>query len=188
MEGARRAARQRPAAWSWRRSAKCRRHWPRSPSGSTWLGRAYKAGGLTSEADALFEEDRRPGQFQRNLADEELGRKIVVLLKAKAPTAEEQKAARDNPGIRLGHGLLPPRDAHRSGQGVELVAGAAWKTAYCWPLPTWPDATRSGTAPSTPPTARRTSTISRCASSPLTVTRCGPQRRTRRSTTPGSMA
>jgi len=65
-----------------------------------WLGRAYKAGGLTSEADALFEKIAGQASFYGNLADEELGRKIVVPPKAKAPTAEEQKAARDNPGIR----------------------------------------------------------------------------------------
>ena len=65
-----------------------------------WLGRAYKAGGLTSEADALFEKIAGQANFYGNLADEELGRKIIVPPKAKAPTAEEQKAARDNPGIR----------------------------------------------------------------------------------------
>lgn len=65
-----------------------------------WLGRAYKAGGLTSEADALFEKIAGQPSFYGNLADEELGRKIVVPPKARAPTTEEQKAARDNPGIR----------------------------------------------------------------------------------------
>ena len=65
-----------------------------------WLGRAYKAGGLTSEADVHFEKIAGQANFYGNLADEELGRKIVVPPKAKAPTAEEQKAARDNPGVR----------------------------------------------------------------------------------------
>ena len=65
-----------------------------------WLGRAYKAGGLTSEADALFEKIAGQPSFYGNLADEELGRKVVVPPKAKPPTAEEQKAARDNPGVR----------------------------------------------------------------------------------------
>ena len=65
-----------------------------------WLGRAHKAGGLTTEADALFEKIAGQANFYGNLADEELGRKIVVPPKAKSPTAEEQKAARDNPGIR----------------------------------------------------------------------------------------
>ena len=65
-----------------------------------WQGRAYKAGGLTSQADALFEKVAGQHNFYGNLADEELGRKIVIPPKAKAPTAEEQKAARDNPAIR----------------------------------------------------------------------------------------
>jgi len=65
-----------------------------------WQGRAYKAGGLTSQADALFEKVAGQHNFYGNLADEELGRKIMTPPKAKAPTAEEQKAARDNPAIR----------------------------------------------------------------------------------------
>ena len=65
-----------------------------------WLGRAYKAGGLTSEADALFEKIAGQANFYGNLADEELGRKILTPAKARAPSADEQKAARDNPGIR----------------------------------------------------------------------------------------
>ena len=64
-----------------------------------WLGRAYKAGGLTSEADAQFEKIAGQFNFYGNLADEELDRKIVIPAKAKAPTAEEQKAARNNPGL-----------------------------------------------------------------------------------------
>ena len=65
-----------------------------------WLGRAYKAGGLTSEADALFEKVAGQANFYGNLADEELGRQIVTPPKAKAPSADEQQAARENPGIR----------------------------------------------------------------------------------------
>ncbi|MFZ2971877.1 MAG: transglycosylase SLT domain-containing protein [Ferribacterium limneticum] len=65
-----------------------------------WLGRALKSGGRTTEADALF--DRIAGQpnFYGNLADEELERKITLPPKAKATTAEETRAAIDNPGIR----------------------------------------------------------------------------------------
>ena len=65
-----------------------------------WLGRAYKAGGLTSEADALFEKVAGQANFYGNLADEELGRKVTVPPRAKAPTSDEQKGARDNPGLR----------------------------------------------------------------------------------------
>ena len=65
-----------------------------------WLGRAYKAGGLTSEADARFEKIAGQANFYGNLADEELGRRIVAPPRAAPLTPEEQKAARDNPGVR----------------------------------------------------------------------------------------
>jgi soluble lytic murein transglycosylase len=65
-----------------------------------WLGRAYKAGGLTTEADALFDKIAGQPSFYGNLADEELGRKIVAPPRAAPPTPEEQKATRDNPGVR----------------------------------------------------------------------------------------
>ena len=65
-----------------------------------WLGRAHKAGGRSSEADAQFEKIAGQPNFYGNLADEELGRTIMPPPKAKAPSSEEQKAARDNPGIR----------------------------------------------------------------------------------------
>ena len=70
------------------------------PEWTYWLGRAQKAGGKSTEADALFEKIAGQPNFYGNLADEELGRNIMPPPKAKAPTAEEQKAARDNPGIR----------------------------------------------------------------------------------------
>lgn len=70
------------------------------PEWTYWLGRAHKAGGRTSEADALFEKIAGQPNFYGNLADEELGRAIMTPPRAKAPTAEEQQAARDNPGIR----------------------------------------------------------------------------------------
>jgi len=65
-----------------------------------WLGRALKSGGRTTEADALFEKIAGQTNFYGNLADEELGRAILLPPKARATTAEEQKAASDNPGIR----------------------------------------------------------------------------------------
>ena len=65
-----------------------------------WLGRAHKAGGRTTEADALFEKIAGQASFYGNLADEELGRNIVTPPKAKSPSPEEQKSARENPGIR----------------------------------------------------------------------------------------
>jgi soluble lytic murein transglycosylase len=65
-----------------------------------WLGRAHKAGGRTTEATALFEKIAGQASFYGNLADEELGHPIMPPPQARPATAEEQKAARDNPGIR----------------------------------------------------------------------------------------
>ena len=70
------------------------------PEWTYWLGRALKAGGRTTEADALFEKISGQPNFYGNLADEELDRKILPPPKAKATTPEEQKAAQDNPAIR----------------------------------------------------------------------------------------
>ena len=70
------------------------------PEWTYWLGRAQKAGGLTSEADALFEKIAGQASFYGNLADEELGRTVMPPPKASPATAEEQQAARENPGIR----------------------------------------------------------------------------------------
>ena len=65
-----------------------------------WLGRAQKAGGRTTEADALFAKISGQANFYGNLADDELGRSVMLPPKAHAPTSEAQKATRDNPGIR----------------------------------------------------------------------------------------
>lgn len=65
-----------------------------------WLGRAHKAGGRTTDANALFEKIAGQASFYGNLADEELGRAIMPPPKARPASAEEQKAARDNPAIR----------------------------------------------------------------------------------------
>jgi soluble lytic murein transglycosylase len=59
-----------------------------------------KAGGRTTEADALFGKIAGQTHFYGNLADEELGRTVLPPPKAAATTAEELKAAQDNPGIR----------------------------------------------------------------------------------------
>lgn len=65
-----------------------------------WLGRAYRAGGRTSDADALFSRIAGQPSFYGNLADEELERKIATPPRAQAPTPEEVAAARDNPGLK----------------------------------------------------------------------------------------
>ena len=70
------------------------------PEWTYWLGRAHKAGGLTTDADALFEKIAGQPNFYGNLADEELGRTVMPPPQAKAASAEEQRATRENPGIR----------------------------------------------------------------------------------------
>lgn len=65
-----------------------------------WLGRAYHAGGRTAEAHALYERIAGQTNFYGNLADEELGRTLMPPPKARPLTPEEQKAARDNAGLR----------------------------------------------------------------------------------------
>jgi soluble lytic murein transglycosylase len=65
-----------------------------------WLGRAFKAGGRTTDADALFEKIAGQANFYGNLADEELGRSVMPPPKAIAPTQDEQTGTRQNPGIK----------------------------------------------------------------------------------------
>ena len=65
-----------------------------------WLGRSLKAGGRTTDADALFEKISGQPNFYGNLADEELGRSILLPPKASPATAEEQRAALQNPGSK----------------------------------------------------------------------------------------
>ncbi|MCL2635592.1 MAG: lytic transglycosylase domain-containing protein [Betaproteobacteria bacterium] len=65
-----------------------------------WLGRTYKAGGQTAEANALFARIAGQANFYGNLADEELGRSVTPPPRARAPSAEELREAKDNPGLR----------------------------------------------------------------------------------------
>lgn len=65
-----------------------------------WLGRAHKAGGLTTDANALFEKIAGQANFYGNLADEELGRAVMPPPQARRASVEEEKVARENPGIR----------------------------------------------------------------------------------------
>ncbi|MFB0935289.1 MAG: transglycosylase SLT domain-containing protein [Propionivibrio sp.] len=59
------------------------------PTWTYWLGRAYRAGGRTDEANALFAKVAGQPNFYGNLADEELGRAITPPPKAVPPTTEE---------------------------------------------------------------------------------------------------
>ena len=70
------------------------------PEWTYWLGRAYRAGGRTSEADALFEKIAGQPHFYGNLADEELGRSVMPPPKARPVNGDEQKAAREHPALK----------------------------------------------------------------------------------------
>ncbi|MDR2187510.1 MAG: lytic transglycosylase domain-containing protein [Azonexus sp.] len=65
-----------------------------------WLGRADQAGGRLAEANALFARIAGQASFYGNLADEELGRSVTPPPRARALSPEEQREARDNPGLR----------------------------------------------------------------------------------------
>lgn len=71
-----------------------------------WLGRAYKAGGRTTDADALFQKIAGQPNFYGNLADDELERPITVPPQAAPLTREEKTAAAANPGLRRALALL----------------------------------------------------------------------------------
>lgn len=70
------------------------------PEWTYWLGRAHKAGGRLTEANALFERIAGLPTFYGSLAEEELGRPIALPPRAAAPTRDEAAAAQANPGIR----------------------------------------------------------------------------------------
>lgn len=65
-----------------------------------WLGRAYKAGGRTTDADKLFRKIADQANFYGNLAQEELGGSVQPPPIAAAPTAEENRRARETPGLQ----------------------------------------------------------------------------------------
>ncbi len=76
------------------------------PEWTYWLGRAYKAGGQTTEADALFQKIAGQPNFYGNLADDELERPIRVPPKAAALTRDEIVAASSNPGLKRALALI----------------------------------------------------------------------------------
>ncbi len=65
-----------------------------------WLGRAWKAGGQTTEAEALFGKIAGQASFYGNLADEELGKRIMPPAKAAAPTVEERRLVDRHPELQ----------------------------------------------------------------------------------------
>jgi soluble lytic murein transglycosylase len=76
------------------------------PEWTYWLGRAYKAGGQTTEADALFQKISGQPNFYGNLADDELDRPIRVPPKAAMLTRDEVVAAAGNPGLKRALALI----------------------------------------------------------------------------------
>ncbi|MBP9712270.1 MAG: lytic transglycosylase domain-containing protein [Sterolibacterium sp.] len=65
-----------------------------------WRGRALAEQGRNEEAHALYAKIAGQPSFYGNLADEELGRRIVPPPRAQPPSSEEQAAASSNPGLR----------------------------------------------------------------------------------------
>lgn len=65
-----------------------------------WLGRAYKAGGRLTDANALFARIAGQANFYGNLSDEELGRRIAAPAQAAALSGEEIARAESNAGLK----------------------------------------------------------------------------------------
>lgn len=76
------------------------------PDWTYWLGRALAAQGRRDEARALFQRIGGQPNFYGNLADEELGRPILVPPKAAAPTTAELDEAAANAGLRRALALI----------------------------------------------------------------------------------
>jgi len=70
------------------------------PTWTYWLGRAYRAGGRTAEADTLFARVAGQPHFYGNLADEELGRTVTPPPKTIPPRAEELASIESRTGIQ----------------------------------------------------------------------------------------
>ena len=65
-----------------------------------WLGRAYRAGGRLTDANALFVKIAGQPNFYGNLADDELDRTTMTPPKATSPTADEAARMAANPGVQ----------------------------------------------------------------------------------------
>ncbi|MFT3848303.1 MAG: transglycosylase SLT domain-containing protein [Propionivibrio sp.] len=76
------------------------------PTWIYWLGRSYKAGGLTEAANNLFLKIAGQPNFYGNLADEELGRVIATPARAAPPSGEELAQAAARPGVQRTLALL----------------------------------------------------------------------------------
>jgi soluble lytic murein transglycosylase len=65
-----------------------------------WLARAFSAHNRPDEARSLYLKIAGQPNFYSNLADDELGRPILVPPRAAPPSMEELLAARENPSLR----------------------------------------------------------------------------------------
>jgi len=76
------------------------------PTWIYWLGRAYRAAGRITDADAQFARIAGQANFYGNLAEEELGRTVAAPPRAAAPSAAETAQMVDNPGIKRALALV----------------------------------------------------------------------------------
>ena len=76
------------------------------PAWTYWLGRAYRAGGRTEDANNLFAKVAGQPNFYGNLADEELGRTIAPPPKASPPTANELARVESSVALQRALALL----------------------------------------------------------------------------------
>jgi soluble lytic murein transglycosylase len=76
------------------------------PTWIYWRGRALAAQGKPEEAKALYLKIGGRPNFYGNLADEELGRSVVVPTKAAPLTTDELAQAAANPGLRRALALI----------------------------------------------------------------------------------
>jgi soluble lytic murein transglycosylase len=76
------------------------------PTWTYWLGRALAAQGKPEEAALLYRKISGQPNFYSNLADDELGRPIMVPPKAAPPSAEEMLQAETHPGLHRAIALL----------------------------------------------------------------------------------
>jgi soluble lytic murein transglycosylase len=89
-----------------------------------WLGRAHAAQGKRDEAKALYLKISGRANFYGILADDELGRPVVLPPRAAPPSTEELAEAEGNRGLRRALAVL--RADARSDMRIEGVREWAW--------------------------------------------------------------
>jgi soluble lytic murein transglycosylase len=153
-----------------------------------WLGRAHKAGGLTTDADALFEKIAGQPNFYGNLADEELGRTVHAATARRKPNRRRAEGDPRKSGhrralafFRLDMRTEAVKEWNWSLRGMDdrelLAAADLAKRNQIWDR-----------AINTADRTKYEHDYSRCAFSRRMANRCVRRRRISRSTTPGFMA